>query len=256
MLGFPIDLKSSFLLLLAIVFFVFGGLAGVVFVCVAFASVLAHELGHAVVARRLDVQIQDIQLGFLGGAARMTSMPRKANHEIMIAAAGPAVSLVLAAVGIGLGALLGSQLISTIGWLNLVLAGFNLLPALPMDGGRILRAALTHRYPYVKATAKAITVSRGFAILFGLMGLAGNLQMLLLAPFLWWMGTQELAMAAMVHEAYGGYPDDPDRELERMAHGAWDRRRAARGQPPAFGGGMRRFTIRQVGGRVIIEAVD
>jgi len=121
-----------------------------------------------------------------------------------------------------------------------------------MDGGRILRAALTHRYPYVKATQKSITVSRGFAVLFGVVGLLGNFQMLLLAPFLWWMGNQELAMATMV----GGYPDDPDRELERMAHGAWDRRRAARGEPPAFGGGMRRFTIRQVNGRVIIEAVD
>ena len=255
-LGFPIDLKSSFLLLLALVFVAYGGLGGVLFVIVAFASVLAHELGHAVVARRLGVEIQDIQLGFLGGAARMTSMPKKANHEIMIAAAGPAVSLVLGAAGIGLGALTGSHFVTTLGWLNFVLAAFNLLPALPMDGGRILRAALTHRYTYVAATKKAITISRGFAIGFGILGLFGNFQMLLLAPFLWWMGTQELAMAAMVQDAYGGYPDDPDRELQRMAHGAWDRRRAARGQPPAFGGGMRRFTIRQVGGQVVIEAVD
>jgi Zn-dependent protease len=149
MFGFPVEINFSFLLLLAVVFVAYGGLAGVVVVGLAFASVLLHELGHALVARRLGVHVSGIELSFFGGAAKMVQLPRSANHEIAIAAAGPAVSLMLGGAGLGLGALvqatpLGS-LFGMIGWINLVLAGFNLIPALPMDGGRILRALLTRR---------------------------------------------------------------------------------------------------------------
>lgn len=256
-LGFPIDLNASFLLLLAVVFIAFGGLIGVLVVSIAFASVLLHELGHAVVARYLGVEILGIELGFLGGAAKMSGMPRKANHEIWIAAAGPAVSLMLAGVGLGLGAIIGSELVTTIGWINLVLAGFNLIPALPMDGGRILRAALTHRYSYVQATEISVKVARVAAVVFGILGLSGAYQLLILAPFLWLMGTRELQMARMVQDHMGGYPDDPDREIEVMSRAAWEREQRARGVPGAgLGGGLRRYTIRQVGGRLVIEAID
>ncbi|MFN0248210.1 MAG: site-2 protease family protein [Kofleriaceae bacterium] len=250
-LGFPIELNASFLLLLAVVFIVFGGFLGVLVVSIAFASVLLHELGHAVVARRLGVDILGIELGFLGGAAKMAGMPRKANHEMAIAAAGPAVSLVLAGLGLGVGALVGSGLISTIGWINLVLAGFNLIPALPMDGGRILRAALTYKYSYFDATDISVKIARVAAVAFGLIGLAGpSYQLLILAPFLWWMSSRELQIARMVQDHMGGYPDDPDREIEAMSRTAWERRHGV-----AFGG-VRRYTIRQEGGRIVIEALD
>src|SRR5882724_7981646 len=105
-LGFPVQLNLSFLLLLGFVFLAFGGLPGVFIVLLAFGSVLLHELGHALVARKLGVHVSGIELSFFGGAAKMVQMPRSADHEIAIAAAGPAVSLILGGAGLGLGMLL------------------------------------------------------------------------------------------------------------------------------------------------------
>ncbi len=248
MMGFPIEIKPSFLLLLAVVFVAFGGLLGVFIVTLAFASVLLHELGHAVVARKLGVHVSGIELGFLGGAAKMTDLPRRPNHEIAIAAAGPAVSLVLAGLGLGLGALSGVSLISTLGWINLVLAGFNLIPALPMDGGRILRAALAKRMTFVKATDLSVKVSRVVAIGFGILGLMGAYQLLILAPFLWMMGAREQQMARMVEDHYGGYPDGGGPfSLDVLDHGAWERRGST-----STGG----FTVQLRGGRLVIVPGD
>lgn len=253
-LGFPIEINLSFLILLGVVFVGFGGLLGVFVVSLAFGSVLLHELGHAVIARLLGVHIAGIELGFFGGAAKMEGIPRRPNHEIAIAIAGPIVSLVLAGVGLGLGALVHSELISMLGWINLVLAGFNLLPALPMDGGRILRAFLAKRTSFVRATDQAITVARVFAIGFALLGLMGSYQLLLLAPFLWLMGSRERIMARMIQDRYGGYPGGGGGHHAEVMRGGddddWD---------PPFGGGrggMRRFTIVQRNGRMVIEALD
>jgi stage IV sporulation protein FB len=251
-LGFPVDIKPSFLILLALVFVAFGGLFGVFIVSLAFASVLLHELGHAVVARRLGVHVSGIELGFLGGAAKMVDMPRRPNHEIAIAAAGPAVSVALALAGLGLGALLSVPLISTIGWINLILAGFNLIPALPMDGGRILRAALAKKMSFVRATDTAVKVSRVVAVAFGILGLMGAYQLLILAPFLWMMGSREQAVARMVEDHYGGYPGGGGGGgVEVLGRNAWE----TRGQG-AGGGRIRGFTVSQVGGRLVIEPID
>src|SRR5438874_11614507 len=122
-LGFPVDVNLSFVLLLAFVLLAYGGIAGVFVVCLAFGSVLLHELGHAVVARQLGVRIAGIELSFFGGAAKMVDMPRTASHEIAIAAAGPAVSLMLAGAGLGPGMLAHAPLLALIGWTNLVIAG-------------------------------------------------------------------------------------------------------------------------------------
>ncbi|MBA3464647.1 MAG: site-2 protease family protein [Deltaproteobacteria bacterium] len=232
LLGFPIEINASFLVLLGVVFLAFGGLSGVIIVSLAFGSVLLHELGHALVARKLRVHVTGIELGFLGGAAKMEGMPRNPNQEIAIAAAGPAVSLALAALGLGLGALTQVHIISVIGWINLALAVFNLIPALPMDGGRILRAALAKKLRFVRATEISVHVSRAVAIAFGVWALAGGpFQLLILAPYLWLMAGKELEMAKMV-EQYQGY-ESP------------------------FGGHMpRRYTITQVGGRLVITATD
>jgi Zn-dependent protease len=198
MFGFPIEINLSFLMLLALVFVAFGGVAGVVIVCLAFASVLLHELGHALVARKLGVRVSGIELGFFGGAAKMVDMPRTSNHEILIAAAGPAVSLVLAGLGLGLGAITHVPLVAWLGWTNLIIALFNLIPALPMDGGRILRAVLSRRMSFFRATEISVKVARVAAIAFALFGIAyGWYQLALLAPFLWIMTTREQMVARM-----------------------------------------------------------
>ena len=238
LLGFPVEISWSFLLLLAVALLAFGGLSAVFAIVLAFSSVLLHELGHAVVARWLGVRVSGIELGFFGGAAKMVELPRSANHEIAIAAAGPAVSLALTGVGFGLGAVTGFWLFSMIGWINLVIAAFNLLPALPMDGGRILRALLTRRMDFVRATDVAVKVSRGFAIAFGVLGLAyGALQLLFLAPVLWMLGSQERWMARMMAERFvrtrEGYAQRPtssffDDQVDVMPR-AWGR--------GGFGGG-------------------
>lgn len=247
LLGFPVEINLTFLLLLGVVLVWFGGLAGLAVVGIAFASVLAHELGHAVVARQLGVRVSGIELHFFGGAAKMIELPRSANHEIAIAAAGPAVSLVLAGLGLGIGALAGSWLVAAVGWINLTIALFNLIPALPMDGGRILRALLTRRLDFVRATDVAVTVARVVAVGFVVLGLLGAYQLLLLAPLLWVMGTQERHMArAMAHRyAYddGGYTA---RRPEVMRPGLYPDIRPAH---------VRHFVIRQRGGRLVIEVV-
>jgi Zn-dependent protease len=255
LLGFPIDINLSFLLLLALVFVAFGGLAGVTIVCLAFASVLLHELGHAVVARNLGVHVAGIELGFLGGAAKMVNLPRTANHELAIAAAGPAVSLILGGLGLGLGALLHSPFVGTIGWINFVIAGFNLIPALPMDGGRILRALLSKKLGFVRATDASVTVSRAVAIGFVVLGLGGAYQLLVLAPFLWLMGTREKQLARMTPAQYpSSFANDEVEVLGRNTSregGGWGSPFDRRG-----GGAPRRYTIVNRNGRITIEALD
>ncbi len=258
-LGFPVQLNPSFLLLLGLVLVAYGGLAGVFVVGLAFSSVLLHELGHAVVARKLGVHVSEIELSFFGGAAKMTDIPRVSSHELAIAAAGPAVSLVLGAAGFGLGVLFGSPLLSLIGWINLVIAGFNLLPALPMDGGRILRALLAPRVGFVRATDISVLVARVVAIGFAVLGIMGAYQLLLLAPFLWMMGTRERQLARVGPHfesvrAGSGW-DSPFAPANRSGsamrwstpHDPFGRR----GPMP-----LRRFQIRHVDGRLVIEAID
>jgi Zn-dependent protease len=265
--GFPVEINLSFLLLLGLVFVAYGGLAGVLVVGLAFASVLVHELGHALVARRLGVHVSGIELSFFGGAAKMVQMPRSADHEIAIAAAGPAVSLMLAGLGLGLGAVLHSPFVGAIGWINLVIAGFNLIPALPMDGGRILRALLTRRMDFVRATDVAVTVSRVVAVGFGVLGVLGAYQLLVLAPLLWIMGTRERMLARAMADQYTGFgrgsaPPEPSWRGEPRGPsgfggvGGFSGFRGYGADDGWNGPPVRRFTVRQVGGRLVIEAVD
>jgi Zn-dependent protease len=263
MFGFPVEINLSFLLLLGVVFFAYGGLVGVLVTVLAFGSVLLHELGHALVARRLGVHVSGIELSFFGGAAKMVQMPRSADHEIAIAAAGPAVSLMLAGVGLGLGAvfhasLLGA-LVGTIGWINLVIAGFNLIPALPMDGGRILRALLTRRMDFVRATDISVDIARAVAIVFAVVGLAyGAFQLVVLAPLLWIMGSRERMLARAMADRYAGHGRGGG-DVVRRGDGPFDPPSLfTRGAGPSGGRGpeVRRFAVRQVGGRLVIETLD
>jgi len=104
--GFPVEINLSFLLLLALVFVAFGGLTGVLVVGLTFGSVLLHELGHALVARRLGVHVSGIELSFFGGAAKMVQMPRSADHEIAIRRGGAGGLVDSGGAGLGLGMLL------------------------------------------------------------------------------------------------------------------------------------------------------
>jgi len=261
--GFPIEVNLSFLVLLGMALLTMGGLIGVFIVLIAFASVLLHELGHALTARHLGVHIAGIELSFFGGAAKMTNLPKSANDEVLIAAAGPAVSFTLGGLGFAFGMLTGLQFFQYFGWINLVLGVFNLLPALPMDGGRILRALLTRKYRFVKATDISVTIARGFAVLFAVYGVAvGNFFLPLLAVLLWFMGTAERRMARFIsgdlsydksgyhRHSYDVYPAD-------VTADPWAQR--ARGTPwfnlhrPVQSSG---FIIRQRNGRLIIEFVQ
>ena len=132
-------------------------------------------------------------------------MPRKPRQQLAIAAAGPAVSLVLGGAGLGVAALTGVTGLALFGWINLVLAGFNLIPALPMDGGRILRALLAMRLGHVRATNVAVDIAKATAVVFGVIGLAaGMFQLLALAPFLWMMAERERMLARMPEPGHGG----------------------------------------------------
>ena len=215
LLGFPIEVNPSFLLLLAFVMVFSGGLAGVYFVLLGFASVLLHELGHAVVARHLGVRIAGIELRFLGGGAKMIDAPRTPGDEVAIAAAGPAVSFALAGLALVGATLTGAEVFHALTWVNVAIGVFNLTPALPMDGGRILRALLSMRMSHTRATEIAVKVSRVFAVVFGGLGIAfGKVYFVILAVMLWSMGSAEQAMARL--RASRGtmpgpaWPDDPE----------------------------------------------
>jgi Zn-dependent protease len=184
-------------------------MGGVFLVLLIFGSVVLHEMGHALVARRLGVRIAAIDLHFLGGAALMVDPPRTARDEIAIALAGPIVSLALAGMAFGVGGATGITLISHLGWVNLILGVFNLIPALPMDGGRVLRAALASRSGYARATETAVKVSRVFAVLFVLAAIwFGHLQLALVAGLVWLMASAERRMIP-----HAGYRDEPEVEV-------------------------------------------
>ena len=163
-----------------------------------FLSVTLHELGHSWVALRYGLEIESITLWILGGIAALGSIPREWNREFWIAIAGPITS-VLVAIGFWGGALLIPAAFPVaqfvFGWLaivNVTLVVFNLLPAFPMDGGRILRALLARRRPYASATRIAGRIGVIFAILFAVVGvLSFNVILLLLAVFVYGAATTE-----------------------------------------------------------------
>ena len=279
--GFPIEVNLSFLLMLGVVLLWWGGLAGLLFVLVGFASVVLHELGHALTARRLGVPVAGIELHFFGGAAKMVGQPKSANDEVVIAAAGPAVSFALSGIGFLVGSLTSVASIQMageiFGWINLIIGAFNLTPALPMDGGRILRALLTRKYEFVRATEIAVRVARGFALAVGLYGLFSlQIYLCLLAFVLWLMGSAELGMARFMGHRFAydrnGYRRQED-EVEVLPTDYWDQPSPAGSRDPrdpmgdvqSFGWprfGFRRpfsmggFSIRRQNGRLIIEIAD
>lgn len=200
-----------------------GALFGVVAVSLLFVLVTLHELGHSFAARMYGVPVKQIVLSPIGGVAQLARMPDNPKQEMVIAIAGPAVNILMAffiaAIGFAYGLEMMSlatsfsvsesatvaALISYVFMANLFLAAFNLIPAFPMDGGRILRALLALRLEYARATNIAATIGRIVAILFGIYGLLnGGLFMIFIAFFIFTAAGQE-AKYSRVKQALDGY---------------------------------------------------
>src|SRR5690606_29406213 len=136
-----------------------------------FASVVLHELGHALAARWFGIQTAHITLYPFGGVAAIVSQPRTSFEELVIALAGPAVNVVLATLALIAWSVFGGLPLLVVLAVNVIMGVFNLLPAYPMDGGRVLRALLALRYGYERASDMAIRVGNAFAWVFIAIGL-------------------------------------------------------------------------------------
>jgi len=180
-------------------------------VLMLFGVVLLHELGHSLAAQAFGIQVLDITFWPLGGMARMAELPEKPRVEGLVAIAGPAVNAVLFTGGLGLHILLGAPIrLDTLPgyfvFINLAMGLFNLIPAFPMDGGRILRAYLARNREWVRATELAVRIGRFFA--FAMM-LAGSYSCILalIGVWVWWMGARELWYVRMKHKARTAYEE-------------------------------------------------
>jgi Zn-dependent protease/CBS domain-containing protein len=212
MFGIRVKIHFTFLLFVGWIAVAQGILAGnvmqavlsAVLMLLVFGCVLLHELGHALTARRFGVATRDIILLPIGGVARLERMPEKPSQEILVALAGPAVNV---AIAIALAGVMVAfrmpleelsftgSLIEALLYINVVIVAFNMIPAFPMDGGRVLRALLAMRLRFVDATRVASYIGQGIAVLFGITGVAMNHPMLLLvALFVFLAASEERAM--------------------------------------------------------------
>lgn len=185
-----------------------------------FACIVLHELGHALTAQHFGIRTRNITLSPLGGIAQLERMSRNPWEEFCIAIAGPLVNVVIAMVlGVFvLGAFgflpnavdsLAWRFVSVLLALNVVMVVFNLIPAFPMDGGRVLRAILASSMGLLPATRVAVVVGTLFAVVMGVVGVfvLGNPWLMLIALFVIWAGHQELA--ALEAEARGNLDEEP-----------------------------------------------
>jgi Zn-dependent protease len=191
--------------------------SGVIFVLLIFVCVVLHEYGHALTARKFNVKTRDITLYPIGGVARLEKMPEEPIEELWVALAGPAVNVVIA---IGLAGwlavsrsfvpvdeltLTSGSMVERLMIVNIFLVVFNLLPAFPMDGGRVLRAILAHNMDYVQATQIAAQIGKGMALLFGFAGFFVSPILLFIAFFVW-IGASGEASQVQIRQLLRGVP--------------------------------------------------
>lgn len=219
--GIDLRVHATFFLLLAwfgFVYYAEGGavavFTGLSFIILLFLCVILHEFGHALAARAYGINTPDITLLPIGGIARLERMPEKPWQELVVALAGPAVNVVIAfALFLVIGRFLapadfraiaegGSNLLPKLLAINVMLVAFNLLPAFPMDGGRVLRALLAMRLKHARATRIAAAVGQVVAVLFALLGLfGGNPFLLFIAVFVFFGARAEASFASYQEKA-------------------------------------------------------
>ncbi len=223
--GIDVFIHSTFLILIAWIGFSYwitqrsliAVANGVIFILLLFLIVLMHEFGHSLAAKKFGISTRDITLLPIGGLSRLERMPKVPKHELWVALAGPLVNVVLAAIffvwlyltgglsNITNTTVVEGTLLQRVAYANMILLLFNLIPAFPMDGGRVLRAFLAMRMEYTQATQTAATIGQGFALIFGLVGLLFNPFLIFIAFFVW-IGASQESSSVQVKEALSGIP--------------------------------------------------
>ena len=225
--GTAILIHVTFLLFLVWLGFIYyrqGGAEaawqGTIFIALIFLCVLLHELGHVFAAQRYGVKTRDVTLWPFGGIASMERMPDKPSEELIVALAGPAVNVAIAAVLLlWLGPQLDTanlakiedptvSLAAKLAGANIMLVLFNMIPAFPMDGGRVLRALLAMRMGNARATELAAAIGQGFAVVFGVVGIFYNPMLIIIAAFIFLAASGEAAQAQLRAVAQGTLVED------------------------------------------------
>lgn len=206
--GIPVELHITFLLLLLI--FSFFGVIPLIVIILLFVSVLIHELAHSLVGRHYGAKIKKITLLPIGGVSQMEAIPK--SHEFAIAVIGPVTSIVIGIALFFVGTLFGLEMYFDLNWvelkslseilrtvmsLNFVLGAFNIIPAFPMDGGRVLRAFLSSKMDYLKATELSVRIGQSLAIVFAFVGVFYNPWLIIIAFFIYIGGMSEYQSTQM-----------------------------------------------------------
>ena len=212
--GIPVRVHATFLILVAL--FVVGSsgpggpgpAAGLWWLALIFACVVAHELAHSVVARRRGGVVDEILLLPIGGISKMKRLPESPADEFAVAIVGPLTSIAIAVVAAVASVLVGQPLLpvdlldggylARLAWLNLILGGFNLLPAFPLDGGRVFRALLERRLDLETATRRAARVGRALAVVLAVVGILVDIWLVLIAVFVYFGASAE-EVSTIVH---------------------------------------------------------
>ena len=223
--GIEVRIHVTFFLLLAVFASFYGAQGGtsgtlkiVIFFLLVFLCVLLHELGHAFAAKAYGIRTVDITLLPIGGVARMERMPEKPTQELVVAIAGPLVNVVIAGALLFVLAVTGNldfgevldptrfNALWALLYTNVMMVVFNLIPAFPLDGGRVLRALLATRLSYERATQIAATVGQALALLMGIWAFSkGPASLALIAIFIY-MGAESESSFVQMRHATSGIP--------------------------------------------------
>ena len=216
---------------------------GVVFVILVFGCVLLHEFGHVFAARSFGIRTPDVTLYPIGGVARLERMPERPIQELIVALAGPAVNVAIAAVlavvllALGLSVGFGgfsvggfSSLLAGPVAVNIWLVLFNMIPAFPMDGGRVLRALLAMRMTYARATRIAAKIGRALAVVAGVLGIFYSPMLVFIAIFIYMAAGQEAAAAEWRERNSSFFQTDAARPIKPESEPAAWRSESSRGE--------------------------